>query len=404
MRSVRRTSTPQVKQFSTVKYRGILAWQLERCFGCSPSLISLGYRDLDGGIYNPKGKLQTMFVPVVDKNQTPLMPTTPVRAAMMVKCGDATPYWNNGMFCIRLNREPSKRCKQEITIGVDPGSKKEGFTVKSQSHTYLNVQADAHNKVGKKIEKRRKLRRGRRSRKCPNRKNRSNRLTNRKRLPAGTRARWDWKLRILDWLSRMFPVTYVCVEDIKTRTIRRSKRWNQSFSPLQVGKTWFYSEIQKRWKLLTLQAWETKEIRDRLGLKKSSKKLAEIFDAHCVDSWCLAYHTVGGEGVVDNKNIFCISPIRIVRRSLHRQTPQKGGKRPRYGGTIWNGLSKNTLVKHIKHGLARISGFGKKGISLYSLEGHRLCQNAKTSDFKVLTRLNFNYRSGLFASGVLARY
>ena len=80
-----------------------------------------------------------MFVPVVDKNQIPLMPTTPVRAAMMVKCGDATPYWNNGMFCIRLNREPSKRCKQEITIGVDPGSKKEGFTVKSQSHTYTTT-------------------------------------------------------------------------------------------------------------------------------------------------------------------------------------------------------------------------------------------------------------------------
>ena len=103
----------------------------------------------------------------------------------------------------------------------------------------------------------------------------------------------------------------------------------------------------------------------------------------------------GGDGVVDNRDIFCISPIPIRRRELHRQNPQKGGERPRYGGTTINGLVKNTLVNHVKYGLTRISGFGKTGISLYSLEGKRLCQNAKTEDFRVLTRLNFNYRRGI---------
>ena len=335
-----------------------------------------------------------MFVPVVDKQQNPLMPTKPSRARKWIRDKKATPFWKNGVFCVRLNVDPSDRYFQEICVGVDPGSKKEGFTVKSKSYTYLNVQADAHNKVGKKIEKRRELRRGRRSRKCPNRKHRMNRLANRDSIPAGTRARWDWKLRILDWLSKLFPITQVCVEDIKAQTMERAKKWNQSFSPLEVGKQWFYSEIEKRWELLTLQGWQTQEIRDRLRLKKSSKKSSETFEAHCVDSWCLAYSVVDGEGVVDNRNIFCISPIPIVRRELHRQNPQKGGKRPRYGGTAWHGLVKNTLVRHIKHGLTRISGFGKTGISLYSLDGKRICQNAKTADCKVLTRLNFNYRSG----------
>ena len=340
-----------------------------------------------------------MFVSVVDKNQNPLMPTTPQRASQWIKSGKATPFWKNGVFCVRLNVEPSTRYTQEIAVGVDPGSKKEGFTVKSESHTYLNVQADAHNKVGKKVEKRRDLRRGRRSRKSPNRKHRTNRLANSERIPAGTRARWDWKLRILDWLSKLYPITHVCVEDIKARTIERAKKWNQSFSPLEVGKQWFYTEIRKRWQLLTLQGWETKEIRDRLGLKKSSNKLSETFEAHCVDSWCLAYHTVRGEYVVDETGLMCISPIPIARRELHRQNPQKGGKRPRYGGTTWKGLVKNTLVKHVKHGLTRISGFSKEtGISLYSLEGKRLCQNAKAADFRVLTRLNFNYRSGFSSS------
>ena len=216
-------------------------------------------------------------------------------------------------------------------------------------------------------------------------------------MPAGTRARWDWKLRILDWLSKLYPITYVCVEDIKARTLKRAKKWNSSFSPLEVGKSWFYSEIQKRWALFTLQGWETKELRDRLGLKKSSKKLAETFDAHCVDSWCLAYHTVGGVDVPDNTDIFCIAPILVSRRELHRQNPQKNGIRSRYGGTVLaQGLVKNTLVKHVKHGLTRLSDINAKSLfSIYSLDGKRITTSAKRQDFKVLTRLNFNYRSGL---------
>ena len=146
----------------------------------------------------------------------------------LIKKGLATPYWSNGIFCIRLNYD-TKEYTQEIAVGVDPGSKKEGFTVKGESHTYLNVQADAHNKVGKKVEKRSQLRRSRRSRKCPNRKNRMNRLANKERIPAGTRARWDWKLRILNWLSQMFPITHVCVEDIKARTIKTCQEVEQVF-------------------------------------------------------------------------------------------------------------------------------------------------------------------------------
>ena len=131
-----------------------------------------------------------MFVPVKTKDGEVLMPMHAARARKLVQRGEATPYWDNGIYCICLNKEPSQRDTQEIAVGVDPGSKKEGFTVKSTSHTYLNVQADAHSKVGKKVEKRRDLRRTRRSRSCPNRKNRTNRLANRARIPAGTRARW----------------------------------------------------------------------------------------------------------------------------------------------------------------------------------------------------------------------
>ncbi len=337
-----------------------------------------------------------MFVPVKSKSGKKLMPTHPNKAGMLIKKGLATPYWSNGIFCIRLNYATEDEYTQDIVVGVDPGSKKEGLTVKSASYTYLNIQADAHNKVGKKVAKRRELRRSRRSRKCPNRKQRKNRNSGKEKIPAGTRARWDWKLRILDWLSKLYPVTHVCVEDIKARTIERAKKWNQSFSPLEVGKEWFYREIRKRWQLLTRQGWETKELRDRLGLKKASNKLSETFSAHCVDSWCLAYHTVGGVSIPENTDIFCIVPIPIKRRCLHREQESKGRRRNRYGGSVLgDGLVKNTLIKHVKYGLTRLAGVNAKGLfSIYTLEGKRLTTGAKRNDFRVLTRLNFNYRSG----------
>ena len=124
--------------------------------------------------------------------------------------------------------------------------------------------------------------------------------------------------------------------------------------------------------------------------------MSETFDAHCVDAWCLTYHTVGGSGVPDNMDLLCVSPIPIKRRELHRQQESKGGKRSRVGGTVLGqGLIKNTLIKHVKYGLTRLAGVNAKGLfSIYSMGNKRLTTGAKRSDFRVLTRLNFNYRSG----------
>ncbi len=79
------------------------------------------------------------FVPVVDIDNKPLMPTKPSRAKKWIKTEKATPFWKKGVFCVRLNVKPSNKKKQEVCVGIDPGSKREAFTVKSESHTYLNV-------------------------------------------------------------------------------------------------------------------------------------------------------------------------------------------------------------------------------------------------------------------------
>jgi hypothetical protein len=318
-----------------------------------------------------------MFVPVVDRNQNPLMPTTPPRARRWVKQGKATPFWKGGVWCVRLNQEPSAQQTQPIAVGVDPGSKKEALVVKSAAHTYLNIQADAVTWVKEAVETRAQMRRARRFRKTPCRQPRFNRRRSSKKLPPSTRARWQWKLRLCRWLIRLFPITDFIVEDIKAIT-KGKPHWDRTFSPLEVGKQWFYQELGKLAPVQTRQGWETRHLRDSLGLKKSSQKLADTFSAHCIDAWVLAWAVVGGQSQPEHTRLLCLTPLRWHRRQLHRLQPAKAGKRKPYGGTRSLRFTRGTLVRHPKYGRAYVGGALKGRLSLHAIsDGRRLCQDAK---------------------------
>ena len=324
-----------------------------------------------------------MFVPVVDQSQKPLMPTTPSRARRWIKERKATPFWKRGVFCVRLNGEPSASRTQPIAVGIDPGSKREGLTVKSEAHTYLNIQTEAVTWVKDHLETRRNMRRARRYRKTPCRANRQNRA--RGGIPPSTMARWQWKLRICWWLAKMFPISHFVVEDIKAVT-KGKRRWDVSFSPLEVGKRWFFLELEKIAPVETKQGYETKELRDAASLNKTKNKLAEVFEAHCVDSWVLANWYTGGHAQPDNTRLLYIIPLRFHRRQLHRLQPEAGGIRKPYGGTRSLGFTRGSLVKHVKLGLVYIGGFMKNRISLHAVTtGKRLTQQAKPADCTFLT-------------------
>ena len=332
-----------------------------------------------------------MFVPVVDRQQRPLMPTAPSRARRWIKRREATPFWKGGVFCVRLNREPSGRVVQPIAVGIDPGSKKEGLTVKSADHTFLNINADAVTWVKKAVEARRMMRRARRSRKTPCRANRENRA--RGGLPPSTHARWGWKLRLARWLARLYPVTQFVVEDIAAVTKPGQRRWNKSFSPLEAGKRWFYAALAEIAPVKTKQGWETKELRDGLGLKKTKAKLAELFSAHCVDSWVLANWWTGGHTAPDSTRLLCVTPLRFHRRQLHALQPTPGGLRRSYGGTRSLGFKRGELVKHPKHGVVYVGGTSGDRISLHATaDGSRLCRNAKPAECKRLAYTSWRTR------------
>jgi hypothetical protein len=334
-----------------------------------------------------------IFVPVVDREQKPLMPTTPNRAAKWVKSGKATPFWKKGVWCIRLNVEPSSRSVQPIAVGVDPGSKKEAFTVKSEAHTYMNIQADAVTWVKRAVKDRKSRRMARRARKTPCRARRSNRLCNKVLLPPSTKARWQWKLRILNWIKKLYAVSCIIVEDIKAVSKKGKRAWNQSFSIIEHGKSWFYESVKKVSPLQIKSGYETKELRDSLMLKKSKSKLSNKFEAHCVDSWVLANWWVGGHTKVDNKNMVLLTPLRFHRRQLHRFQPSRGGLRSLYGGTNSLGFKRGSLVIHKRSGLVYIGGTHNNRITVCSLEGKRLTDKAVPSDLKFLAYNSWRFKT-----------
>ena len=328
-------------------------------------------------------KTRVMFVPVVDYGQTPLMPTTASRARKSIKSGKATPFWKRGVFCIRLNVEPFAREYSQIALGVDPGSKREAFTVKSKYHTYLNVLTETPHWIKDAVEGRKNARMARRQRNTPCRKNKQNRAHG--SLPPSTKARWQWKERIANWLLKMYPITDIVVEDIKAKT-KGKRKWDVSFSPLEVGKKWFYERIGGLCRLTTKQGHETAVLRKKHGLAKNKSKLADVFDCHNVDSWVLANDVVGGHHKPDNLGLIKLVPLQFHRRQLHVFQPAKGDIRKSYGGTRSVGFTRGSIAKHQKHGVCYIGGTMGGKISLHeSYTGKRLTQSAKVLDVKSLS-------------------
>ena len=97
-----------------------------------------------------------LYVPVVSSTGKPLIPCHPARARELVRSGRAVRRFDRGLFYIRLTDRADGEV-QAVTVGIDPGSKQEGITVKSEAHTYLNIQADAVDWVSDHVKTRRNM-------------------------------------------------------------------------------------------------------------------------------------------------------------------------------------------------------------------------------------------------------
>ncbi len=330
-----------------------------------------------------------MRIPVVDTRGVPLMPCTPAKARHLFKSGQARPKRNKfGLFYVQLcyEQEPDN---QPLVAGIDPGSTFEGYSVVGTKDTVLSLMAEAPDHVKDALATRTTMRRARRHRKWRRAMRFDNRLKRKRRIPPSTRSRWEAKAQIIRQLQKVLPLTAVVIEDVQAVT-RKGKggKWNAAFSPIQVGKEHLYRLLRAMGLAVhTREGWQTKELREKSGLKKTKSKSKQSFESHAVDAWVMAASVSGAEHPTCTR-LWYVIPARLHRRQLHRLQASKGGVRKPYGGTRSLGLKRGTVVRHTKYGLCTVGGVDRKRntISLHDYQSNqRLTQGAKVEACRILT-------------------
>jgi 5-methylcytosine-specific restriction endonuclease McrA len=157
---------------------------------------------------------------VLDKDGTPLQPTTPARARKLLKKGRAV-VARHTPFVIRIKDRTAADSEVDgVELGVDPGSKHTGIAVftaeAGERRGRYSVQLDHRGaQIRKKLEQRAAYRRGRRTR---NLRYRAPRFLNRARpkgwLAPSLKHRVDTTMSWVDRLARWAPVRAVHVERV----------------------------------------------------------------------------------------------------------------------------------------------------------------------------------------------
>ncbi len=296
-----------------------------------------------------------MRVPVVDKNNVPLMPTKASRARRMVRDGLAVGKWSKlGIYYIQLFDEPSCRKTQPISAGIDPGKYYSGIGLQSKLFTLFTVHLFLpFETVKKRMLKRRMMRRKRRGRRINRclpfklRAHRQKRFSNRRQkgIAPSIKANRLLEIRVISELAKIYPISSIVYEYVKAKTLPGC-----SFSPVQVGQKWAIRKLNKIAPVLIKFGWQTSNLRKYLGLPKQKlNKKKAIPATHAVDGVTLAasqfvdylpFENSGGRGHCWQGNVeissapfFVIRRPPISRRQLHLMIPAKSGIRRKYGGT-----------------------------------------------------------------------
>ncbi|WP_414622080.1 RRXRR domain-containing protein [Calothrix sp. CCY 0018] len=339
-----------------------------------------------------------MRVPVINADNTPLMPTKASRARRWIKESKAIGKFNKlGIFYVQLLTKPSDIKVQQIAVGLDPGKMFSGLAVQSQKTTMQMLHLVLPFKTVKdRMEQRSMMRRGRRGRRI-NRKlsfnkrsHRQSRFDNRRnsKLPPSIRANKDLEYRTITLLCEIYPVKTIVIEEVEARG-------SASFSPVMVGQRYQINRLSNRAQVKLRKGWETSNLRKYLRLHKENRwKSLQIPETHAVDAVRLACsefvkyqawegtkahgaNWVGNVAITKSQFTILRRPP-VSRRQLHLMVPSKGGNRRKYGGTTTrHGFRKGDFVKAIqgkKTFFGWVSGDTEKLVSVSDCDWKRLGQ------------------------------
>ena len=235
------------------------------------------------------------------------------KALMPMKSSKASKLINSGLAKIKFNRKinehylillfnPTGDKCQDITLGIDPGSMYDGFSVVSKRCHHTNVELIQRAKKGKNSIKAFK------SRQAMNRRTRRGRLRHRpirfcnrtkNKLAPTINANFEFRKWYISQITKLYPITKCVVEDVRFNHYEKTGGCN--FSHVELGKTKLYDFIEASGLSLELYSgYETHQLRvNSFGADpKVKQKDLKIFEAHCIDSFVLAC----GKAIIMNKN------------------------------------------------------------------------------------------------------
>lgn len=280
----------------------------------------------------------------------PLTPCKKGKARKLLLGGVAKVVWNKfGQFGIHL-LVPTRQEKPKTVLGIDFGTKFEGVTVVTKEQNNFNVMWLLPNKkmIVRKLDERRILRRARRQRNCRRRQARFDNRSRKNFIAPSQKVLVDSRLKYIKEIFNCYPISKVAIEDVKFN--HRDNRWGKNFTTIEIGKNMIYDYMSKklggRDNIILFEGWETQNLREETGLKKSSNKSAEHFNSHCVDAFVLAERTLNDNVCSLNENIIVVDDTyRPTRRRLHDTQFSKGGIRYKYSEGNFKGIRKGSICE-----------------------------------------------------------
>ena len=153
------------------------------------------------------------MVYVYSVDSKPLMPCTPAKARHLLEKGKAIKVrtFTRDVFAIQLTFRVSEYV-EELTLGIDAGSKVIGFSVSSDRREYFAAEVEVRNDIKQLMTARSKTRRTRRSRL----RHRAPRFNNRKRREGWYAPTVENKmgthLWMIDLICSLLPISHIVIE------------------------------------------------------------------------------------------------------------------------------------------------------------------------------------------------
>ena len=320
---------------------------------------------------------------VLDVDGKPLTPTTNAKARKLMKSKQAKPVWNKfSRFGIQM-LVPTRNETPKTDLGVDFGTKFEGYAVVVGKENNLSVmwKLPDKKKIVKKLEERRILRHSRRQRNTRRREARFDNRNKKEFLSPSQKVIVQSRMNALQEFFKCYPIDTVALEDVKFN--HSKKRYGRNFSTIEIGKKRISDWVRQRASLLLYSGIETQAFREFFGYRKSSSKSAETFNSHCSDALALAGSILSKERIPIGDFDVVDDTYRFVRRRLHDTEFAKGGIRDKYSTGQFRGIRKGTICN-----FGQVCG-GKKDkiIRTYDWNNKRLDKN-----FDNLMWLSHNFK------------